>query len=56
MIVTRAVYDAACQIHKQPETYDPANPIHQTALEAGVAEIIGSRIELTFKGELVLEL
>lgn len=56
MIVTRAVYDVVHQIHQQPTQYDPGNPAHTAALVAGVAEVNGGFIELTFKGELVLDL
>ena len=56
MIVTRAIYDAVHQIHQQPTQYDSGNPAHAAALAAGVAEINGSFIRLTFKGELVLDL
>lgn len=56
MIVTRPVYEAVLQIRKQPVPYDPANPVHKTALEAGVARVNGTLIELTHKGELVLDL
>lgn len=56
MIVTRAVYDAVLHIHQQPVEFDPSNPVHKTALDAGVAEVHGDRIELTHKGELVLDL
>ncbi len=56
MIVTRAVYDAVRQIHAQATTFDPDNPVHQTALAAGVAEVNGTSLELTFKGQLVLDL
>ncbi|HVL76108.1 MAG TPA: hypothetical protein VM406_08830 [Noviherbaspirillum sp.] len=56
MIVTRAVYEAVRQIHQQRVQYDPASPVHKTALDAGVAQVNGEMIELTFKGELVLDL
>ncbi|WP_165963171.1 MULTISPECIES: hypothetical protein [unclassified Pigmentiphaga] len=56
MIVSRSVYDAVLHIQQEPADFDPANPLHQTALDAGVAEVHGDRIELTHKGELVLGL
>lgn len=56
MIVTRAIYDAVHRIYQQDVDYDPDNPEHQAMLEAAVAEIIGTKIVLTFKGELVLDL
>lgn len=56
MIVTRAVYDAVLHIHQQPVEFDPADPVHKTAIEAGVAQVNGELIELTHKGELVRDL
>lgn len=56
MIVKRNVYEAVLHISRAPTQYDPDNPEHATALEAGVAEINGKLIELTFKGELVRDL
>jgi hypothetical protein len=56
MIVTRAVYEAVVQISQPPVQYDPADPMHQTALDAGVATVNGTLIELTHKGDLVREL
>lgn len=56
MIVTRAVYEAVLHISRQPSLYDPADPRHRTALEAGVAYVNGAAIELTHKGELVRDL
>ncbi|HEY4542790.1 MAG TPA: hypothetical protein VIG66_10510 [Noviherbaspirillum sp.] len=56
MIVTRAVYDAVVLISRAPVQYDASNSIHQTAIEAGVAEVNGAMLELTHKGALVLDL
>jgi len=56
MIVTRAIYEAVLHIDRAPTQYDPDNPMHAAALEAGVAEVRGALIQLTFKGELVRDL
>lgn len=56
MIATRAVYEAVLLIGRQPVQYDPADPLHQSALDAGVAIVNGNLIELTHKGELVRDL
>lgn len=56
MIISRNVYLAALAIGKCATQYNPQDPDHSIALEAGVARLQGGNIELTHKGEEVIRL
>lgn len=56
MIVSREIYEAAQLIHREPTLYVRGLPAHEKALEAGVACLNGTFIELTHKGEEVIRL
>lgn len=56
MIISREIFEAALLISRGPTPYVPGLPAHEKALEAGVARINGSFIELTHKGEEVIRL
>jgi hypothetical protein len=55
-IISRALYETALLIDQATTVYVPGNTGHDAALAAGIARINGQLIELTHKGEEIIEL